>query len=245
MSFPVEGYTTIAFPDAKLDGVLSDIYKVLFEAGSSVDSGSSDPRELEVFLERLSGDRLNAFRTRVITALNKLQVNCRLLSQVQRQIVEWLGPDLLVQRGVNLVIQPPNDPNPSELHRDLPGNSPFELVLWVPLTDCFGTMSMYFLNADQSLASSEALKNNTMTWKNFEEFTLQNSYSIDLRVGQAIVFWAGLWHGSKVNTEKRTRLSINFRVKSLFSPSGRKDPTNYFDLYSSSNITKLALRVLE
>ena len=78
-----------------------------------------------------------------------------------------------------------------------------------------------------------------------EEFTLQNSYSIDLRVGQAIVFWAGLWHGSKVNTEKRTRLSINFRVKSLFSPSGRKDPTNYFDLYSSSNITKLALRVLE
>ena len=54
-------------------------------------------------------------------------------------ILGLLGPDLLVQKNCNIVIQRPNDNNPSELHRDAPSHSSYELVIWIPLVDCFGT----------------------------------------------------------------------------------------------------------
>ena len=52
-----------------------------------------------------------------------------------------------MQRRVNLSIQLPRD-NSSLLpiHSDIwGGNSPFDLVVWVPLVDCYKTKSMYLL----------------------------------------------------------------------------------------------------
>ena len=52
-----------------------------------------------------------------------------------------------MQSRVNLSIQlPEDDSSLLPVHADTwSGDSPFEVVVWLPLVDCFGTKSMYLL----------------------------------------------------------------------------------------------------
>ena len=59
---------------------------------------------------------------------NMIDCGKLIFSAFEKTITNLLGPDILVQKNSNVVIQMPNDPNPSELHRDAPCNSPYEIV---------------------------------------------------------------------------------------------------------------------
>ena len=52
-----------------------------------------------------------------------------------------------MQKNLNLSIQLPKDTNSLlPLHADTwSGNSPFEVVIWIPLVDCIKTKSMFIL----------------------------------------------------------------------------------------------------
>ena len=52
---------------------------------------------------------------------------------------------------MNLVIQKPDDVNQVTLHRDAPPNSPYEIVVWVPLTKVFKTKNMYILEKKETI----------------------------------------------------------------------------------------------
>ena len=56
-----------------------------------------------------------------------------------------------MQKNINLSIQMPGDDSSMlPVHADvLNGDSPFEVVLWVPLVDCHATKSMYILSPEQ------------------------------------------------------------------------------------------------
>ena len=64
----------------------------------------------------------------------------------------FCGNELAVQKKINLSIQLPDD-NSSLLpiHTDVwSGNSPFELVLWIPLVSVKNTKSMFILSPEQN-----------------------------------------------------------------------------------------------
>ena len=58
-----------------------------------------------------------------------------------------VGNELSMQKSINLSIQMPNDKSSLlDLHADTwSGDSPYEVVVWLPLVDCFKTKSMYIL----------------------------------------------------------------------------------------------------
>ena len=64
---------------------------------------------------------------------------------------------------------------------------------------------------------------------------------MEVPYGSALLFWPGLFHGSLVNRESDSRLSLNIRYKNLFAPLGMKDPFRYFAVMRTSPLTRLGL----
>jgi sporadic carbohydrate cluster 2OG-Fe(II) oxygenase len=62
-----------------------------------------------------------------------------------------------MQQRINLSIQMPNDTSSLlPVHADTwSGDSPFEVVVWLPLVNCFGTKAMYLLPPKKSEKFSE------------------------------------------------------------------------------------------
>lgn len=190
----------------------------------------------------ITGTRLNELRMKVIRhCTDNIDSGSLIFKSFPGFITSLLGPDLLVQKNTNLVIQQPRDPNPSEVHRDAPVNSPYELVVWLPLVDCYGTKSMYVLDRTQSeeaLSVMQAAKND---WTVFENFAYKTGKNVAVPYGHALFFWTGLIHGSHINSEKETRWSLNMRYKNLFSPNGAKEPFEFFKIFQLSPLAKIAL----
>ena len=68
---------------------------------------------------------------------------------------------------------------------------------------------------------------------------MQLSKHINVKVNQGLIFSAAVLHGSNINQENETRISLNIRFKSLFSPSGLKNQMQYFKLLQVSDLVKI------
>ena len=57
----------------------------------------------------------------------------------------------MMQKKINLSIQLPKDESSLlDVHSDIwSGDSPYEVVVWIPLVNCFNTKSMYILKANK------------------------------------------------------------------------------------------------
>lgn len=152
-----------------------------------------------------------------------------------------IGPDVLAQRAPNVVLQPPGHPIPTELHRDAPANSPFEVVVWLPLVDCSGTKSMYVLDRTATAAALDVYRSAPDDADGFAAALDGLAVPMHVPYGSALLFWTGLLHGSRINEEQTTRVSLNTRYKSLLAPLGMKDPYRYFELLRTSPLTRLGL----
>ena len=182
---------------------------------------------------------INDKRMKLIHDFNNL-IDCGKLifSAFQKTITNLLGPDILVQKNSNVVIQMPNDPNPSELHRDAPGNSPYEIVMWVPMVDCFKTKAMYLLNHQlTSKLYDKLLRDND--WESFEKEAMSKSEIVPVKFGQALIFSTTVLHGSYINKENETRISLNTRYKNIFSPSGLKNQLQFFKKLKTSDLLEI------
>jgi hypothetical protein len=175
---------------------------------------------------------LNEYRLKLIRGLSSTEGFREMYFRVARPYLETLvGNELAMQLRVNLSIQLPND-NSSLLpvHADTwSGDSPFEVVVWLPLVDCYRTKAMYLLppqdyaklNVDFSAkagGSSEALYQsikNDVKW-------------LDVRYGEVLLFDQSLPHGNRMNEEQETRWSLNCRFKGVFTPYGDKKIGEFF-----------------
>lgn len=183
---------------------------------------------------------LNALR---IELIRRVTADCDVKEMVfkafETQLLALLGPDILAQRNCNLVLQPPGDPNPSELHRDAPANSPYELVVWVPLVNCFATKAMYILDIESTERAFERLDADPADWAGFEAYARSLAVTPSVPFGKALVFHTGCLHGSDINAEGETRVSLNVRYKNLFSPSGLKNQLQFFSPLRVSDVARL------
>jgi sporadic carbohydrate cluster 2OG-Fe(II) oxygenase len=191
---------------------------------------------------KLSNKDLNSKRKKLIeNVTKKINFGEIIFKTFEEFLVNNLGPDILVQRNCNIVIQMPHDPNPSEIHRDAPLNSAYEIVAWVPLVDCYKTKAMYILDYPSTKKSLKFLKDNSKDWKKFENYSKYLRSNPKVKFGQGLFFSSCLIHGSDINIEKETRISLNIRFKSLFSPAGKKNQLQYFKSLKLGNISNIGI----
>jgi len=197
-------------------------------------------------VKNLSDTELNKKKVEVI---QKISSDKNLVDLIYNSFFEdidsMLGGDLLVQKTINLVIQTPNDSNPTIPHRDAPPNSFFEMVIWIPLVDCYNTKSMFTIDISTTKNALDELEKDPEKWENFLSKFNNKKFYPNVKFGQALFFLPYIYHGSDINKTDETRFSLNIRFKGLFTPSGNKFPLHFFRLFKTSKLTKLALEKMK
>lgn len=188
---------------------------------------------LETMAERVPAERINDFRLAVINGMNAAPwLRAAYLAVARRAVETIVGNELCMQRRVNLSIQMPDDDGSVlPVHADVwSGDSPFEVVLWLPLVDVRRSMSMFLLPPgptaelharfpDIAHGSAEEiyrLAEPGMRW-------------MEVDFGSFILFNQNLPHGNRVNREPRTRWSTNCRFKGVFTPYADKKLGEFFE----------------
>ncbi len=165
------------------------------------------------------------------------------------ELRKHLGSDIMVQTKLNLSIQMPNDKSSTlNLHSDCwSADSPFQLNLWIPLTDAFETNSMFIKNINSTMKFIKKVKKDDKIPKNIKP---SSKDFIKVNYGQYIIFNPSLLHGNVLNKTKKTRVSLNIRFKSFFSPEpGTRNPDRkygiYYKIFNLSKNTKFGMKYIK
>lgn len=219
-----------------------DVYKILIKL-LKIKKNINMNELFDNFDLYISKKHLNKLRLNIYNEINKKGFNLKyykIFSEILDQVV---GNEVAVQKKINLSIQLPKD-NSSLLpiHSDAwAGDSPFEVVVWLPLVNCFKSKSMFILPQDKKLLNklnNTTFEDNEDIFKKFKK----NIKFLKVNYGQVLVFSQNLPHGNVINSEKTTRWSFNCRVKSLFSPYSKKSLFDFFDPVNIKPATKIGLR---
>jgi sporadic carbohydrate cluster 2OG-Fe(II) oxygenase len=143
----------------------------------------------------------------------------RLASSVLQSLV---GNELAMQNKVNLSIQQPLDQSSVlELHSDVwTGDCPFQVVLWVPLTDSCETNAMFLLSPSESRVAYQRSREGELgSMAEIHEAYRTKMRPIEVQYGEVLLFDSNCLHGNQLNTTKTARWSLNCRFVSLLAPS--------------------------
>ena len=195
------------------------------------------PSDSESFLNEIhklvEPSALNDFRLKVIQGLNALPEFRLMYFRLSKPYLEAIvGNELAMQQRINLSIQMPDDTSSLlPVHADTwSGDSPFEVVVWLPLVNCFGTKAMYLLPPVESAKFSEEFsqRGGSSSESIFDSIKDEVKW-LEVRSGQVLVFDQSLPHGNRVNEESETRWSMNCRFKGVFTPYGDKKLGEFFE----------------
>jgi len=183
--------------------------------------------------ERVQADALNPLRLAAIEAVNGLPWARRAYFELARPLLETIvGNELAMQRRLNLSIQLPGDDSSLlAVHADVwDGDSPFEVVVWLPLVDCYRSKSMFLLPPAKARAVEAEFgrfdgQDTEALFRHIENELLW----LDIPYGHVLLFNQNLMHGNRVNREQESRWSMNCRFKSLFSPYAGKRLGEFFE----------------
>jgi sporadic carbohydrate cluster 2OG-Fe(II) oxygenase len=123
------------------------------------------------------------------------------------------------------------------------GDSPYEVVVWLPIVNCYGTKAMYLLPPTPSEILSKDFKE--MSGKNSEDLyqSIKSDVKwLDVKFGEVLVFDQALPHGNRINIEKETRWSMNCRFKSVFTPYGDKKLGEFFEPITLRAATQVGMK---
>lgn len=184
---------------------------------------------------------LNRFRVHVINKLNNNKNFEKAYFDISENILgQIVGNEIAMQNEISLSIQMPKDDSSLlPMHADSwSGNSPFEVVVWIPLVDVYSTKSMYILQHNKSKKFNNFFsKNEVSTISAFNKFR-NNFKFLNIKFGQALIFNLTIPHGNIINKTKETRWSMNCRFKSLFSPYNFK---KFGEVFKPMNIKPASL----
>ena len=182
---------------------------------------------------------LNEFRIELISKINSNNyIRNNIFKSFENELLNILGPDIAVQKNVNLSVNLPKDLNVVPIHRDAPPSSNFDLAIVIPLTTFFNSKNLYVLNLKDTYKSLKLYSKNE---KRYKSFSIKNAKKLSIKFGQILVFWPGLKHMVPYNLENESRWSLNIRFKNIFSPYGSKDFLDFYEIIKLSKFTKMNL----
>ncbi len=231
--------------DKEILNQIRDCYIKLINENLSVKYYDSPENLLNNIHEKVSVEELNSFRLKMIRGINSIPNFRELYFKSARSYLEMLvGNELAMQLRVNLSIQFPGDASSLlPVHADTwAGDSPFEVVVWIPLVDCFGTKAMYILPPEKS----KKLNENFAILAGGDSESLFQSIEkdvewLEVKFGEIIIFDQALPHGNRVNSENQTRWSMNCRFKSIFTPYWDKKIGEFFEPITLRAASQLGL----
>ena len=230
--FLKNGYIKTKINNLKaLNSIRDNIIKVIKKSLNNIDINEN--KILDEIHKYIEIENLNEFRLNIFHKLNSQKSFRENYYEIAREYLDIIvGNELVMQNKVNLSIQLPNDDSSLlPIHSDTwQGDSPFEVVVWLPLVKCYKTKSMFIMKPKKS---NNLYKN----FKNLKKQTNQQIFKkfkndldwVKINYGEVLIFNQSLPHGNVVNTEKETRWSMNCRFKSLFSPYGEKKLGEFFE----------------
>jgi sporadic carbohydrate cluster 2OG-Fe(II) oxygenase len=244
-AFERDGYVIAPVDDrAALDAIRA---RVADAAAAFLGVGYDEPGAfLDGIAQHVPLERLNDLRLHVIDALLRDPSFRESYFACARSVLETIaGNELAMQRGIGLSIQLPNDDSSLlPVHSDAwSEDSPFEVVAWTPLVDCYRTKSMYLLGPEAdarwrdrmhefSAAGSEAF---------FAAIEPEVAW-LEIPYGHVLVFTHTLMHGNRVNREPSARWSMNVRFKGLFTPYSDKQLGDFFEPITLRPATRVGMR---
>jgi sporadic carbohydrate cluster 2OG-Fe(II) oxygenase len=197
-------------------------------------------------IERLNEVRLNTYRK--MNAISWVRPTYFALA---RSAIEALvGNELAMQNRINLSIQLPNDDSSLlDIHADaFGGETPFQVVEWLPLVDCYETKSMFILPREKSEAAYATFaryqgKGMDSLFKDVEKDVVW----CEVPYGHVLVFSPNFLHGGVVNKEPEARWSMNCRFTGLFTPytGAEKKLGSYYLPITTRPVTRMALQYRE
>lgn len=222
--FLTDGYI-IADTESRedLDRMRSFIVKTAAQA-----LGVSVPKDDDAFLnhfgESLGEKPLNDARLHIIRTLGATKwFRLAYFNTAKKLLNTIAGNELAMQTRVSMSIQLPGDDSSLlPVHADTwSGDSPYEVVLWIPMVDCYKTKSMFIL------PPKEERKLN-LNFKDFADRSAEDLFDsirdhvtwLDIPYGKVLLFSQTLMHGNIVNEEASTRWTMNCRFKGLYTPYG-------------------------
>lgn len=191
---------------------------------------------------KVEKSKINDVRLKLIELFSTTAVKDLIYSSLQKEIDSLVGSEIAIQKNINLNIQVPDcDQSLLPFHSDvLCGNSPYEVVVWIPLVDVYDTKTMYIFDLETSKLIKEEISNNTPR-VDLERKYQDKKVFMNLDEGEALIFSPFLIHGNQVNESSETRVSLNLRFKNYFSPYKDKLLLSYFEAYRIGTQTRLAL----
>lgn len=213
------------------------------------------PNDIEGFLNHVEQlvpiNRLNELRLNTYRKMNATPWFRPTYFALARRTIETLvGNELAMQNRVNLSIQLPRDDSSLlEIHADaFGGETPFQVVAWLPLVDCYKTKSMFFLPRQKS----EAVYANFTQYEGRGMDSLYKDVEKDVvwcnvPYGSVLVFSPNYLHGGVINEEAETRWSMNCRFTGLFTPytGAEKKLGSYYLPITPRPVTRMAMAYRE
>jgi len=187
--------------------------------------------------------KLNKFRLFIFENLNKSKTFHENYYFIGKSFLDILcGNELVMQKNINLSIQLVDDDSSLlPIHSDVyQGDSPYELVLWIPLVNCHKTKSMYILPKQVHDKNYKNFKKFGSTDQIFKKLKKKLKW-LKIDYGQGLIFTQNILHGNVVNKEKTSRWSFNCRFKSLLSPYEGKTIGDFFFPITLRSATKLGM----
>jgi len=226
-NFVQNGFVTIPLSQRS---ILENIKQKIFELARiflELDITISKEQFFDHTDKYLEVNRLNDLRVYIIAKLSNDESIRPQVYQLCKQYLHLVvGNELCMQRACNLSIQLPNDQTSVlPLHSDVwSGNSPYEVVFWLPFVDCFKTKSMFVLPLHKSKEVFKLFQkySNLKSEELFKEIEGDLIWP-DVPYGHAILFSHSILHGNVINQEATTRWTFNVRFKSLLSPYRTKE----------------------
>jgi sporadic carbohydrate cluster 2OG-Fe(II) oxygenase len=177
---------------------------------------------LDTIHRRVAPEKLNDLRLFVFRALNEFAWLRPTYHALGRSLLGALvGNELAMQNRVNLSIQMSDD-NSSllDIHSDVyGGETPFQVVQWLPLVDVAGTKSMFILpQAKTREVEKELNRLGEGGMRVLFDRVKADLVWLDIPYGKVLVFDSSCLHGNVVNETPTTRWSLNCRFTGLFTP---------------------------
>ncbi len=244
-AFLAHGHVIVDAEDMNLLNRLRGRIAGLAAAHLKIDSPADADAFLNGIHERIGVDDLNALRLTVINGLaSESWVRAAYFNLARAALGTIVGNELVMQRRINLSIQLPNDASSLlPVHADVwSGDSPFEVVMWLPLVDCYETKSMYLMPPDKDRQVQAKL--NKMHGKSSEDLfhVIEDDVTfLDVPYGKVLLFSQTLMHGNRINREADTRWSMNCRFKSAFSPYADKKLGEFFQPITLKPASRMAM----
>lgn len=194
---------------------------------------------------------INDIRLHLFAFLNALPDIRRHYFDLASMLLQALvGNELSMQNKVNLSIQQPSDQSSIlELHSDVwTGDSPFQVVVWVPLTDTHATNAMFLLPPETSRQAYLRARTGELDSMAKVHSAYRESFvNIEVKFGDVVIFDSNCLHGNQLNTTNTSRWSLNCRFSSLLAPTTTPERRlgPYYSPILVRPATKMGMNALE